>query len=66
MTGNNFTETLRKLRMEEASNLLMKSDDSIEKISEQIGYNSSDHFARTFRKYYGISPLKYRKKHQQY
>ncbi len=66
ITGDSFTETLRKLKMEEASNLLIQSDDSIEKISEQAGYHSSDHFTRTFRKYYGISPLKYRKKYRQY
>lgn len=66
ITGDSFSETLRKLKMEEAANLLIQSDDSIEKISEQAGYNSSDHFTRTFRKYYGISPLKYRKKHRQY
>ena len=66
ITGDSFTETLRKLKMEEASTLLIQTDDSIEKISEQAGYHSSDHFARTFRKYYGISPLKYRKKYRQY
>ena len=56
ITGENFTEIIRKLKMEEASDLLIQTDDPIEKISEQAGYNSSDHFARTFRKYYSISP----------
>lgn len=64
-TGNSFTEIIRMLKMEEAARLLIHSDDSIEKISEQAGFNSADHFARTFRKHYGISPLKYRKTHQQ-
>ncbi len=66
MTGSNFTEMITKLKMEEASRLLTQTDDSIEKISELAGYNSSDHFTRIFRKYYGVSPLKYRKKYRQY
>lgn len=66
MTGSNFTEMITKLKMEEASRLLTQTDDSIEKISELSGYNSSDHFTRIFRKYYGTSPLKYRKKYRQY
>lgn len=65
-TGENFTEIIKRLKMEEASSLLIQTDDPIEKISEQTGYNSSDHFARTFRNYYGISPMKYRKKNKQY
>lgn len=66
ITGDNFTEIIKRLKMEEASDLLIQTDYSIEKISEQAGYNSSDHFARTFRKYYGISPLNYRKKNRTY
>lgn len=66
VTGNSFVEIIRKLKMEEAAALLMDTDDSIEKISEKTGYSSSDHFARTFRNYYGISPMKYRKQHKQF
>ncbi len=66
VTGDSFSETIKKLKMEEASNLLIQTDDTIETISEHAGYNSSDHFARTFRQYYGISPLKYRKKNRKY
>lgn len=66
VTGNSFVEIIRKLKMEEAATLLINTDDSIEKISEKVSYSSSDHFARTFRKYYGISPMKYRKQHKQF
>lgn len=65
-TGKHFTEIIRQLKMEEAAHLLTQTDDSVEKISKHVGYSSSDHFARTFRNYYGISPLNYRKKNHRY
>lgn len=61
MTGENFTKMIRKQKMEKARHLLLKTKNSIEKISEETGYNSADHFSRVFRQYYGISPQKYRK-----
>ncbi|WP_261856302.1 AraC family transcriptional regulator [Clostridium folliculivorans] len=33
------------------------------KISELIGYNSSDHFSRTSKKYYDCSPYQYRQRY---
>ena len=61
MTGENFTKMIRKQKMEKARHLLLETKNSIEKISEETGYNSADHFSRVFRQYYGISPQKYRK-----
>lgn len=65
-TRNHFTEIIRQLKMEEAAHLLTQTDDFIEKISKYVGYSSSNNFARTFRNYYGISPLNYSKKSHQY
>jgi len=50
--------------MSDAIDYLKNTNMSIERISEIIGYNSSDHFSRTFKKYYNKSPQQYRKLQQ--
>lgn len=59
--GLNFVALTTELKMADAKNYLINTKLSIEKISEYIGYNSVDHFSRTFKKYYGKSPQQYRK-----
>lgn len=60
-TGVNFIDLITNLKMSNASDLLKNTDISIDKISRQVGYNSSDHFSRTFKKHYNCSPQQYRK-----
>ena len=64
-TDQSFSSVVRKLKMRAAVQLLETTNDSIEKIAEDVGYNSSDHFYRVFTDYYGMSPTKYRKIHQE-
>lgn len=64
LTGIPFTECLLKKRMQEASNLLVNTNIKVKNISENIGYNNTEHFTRLFRRYYGISPTAYRNVHQ--
>lgn len=64
LTGMSFTDYLLKKRMQAASNLLINTNIKIKSISEDIGYQSQEHFIRTFRKYYGVSPSAYRNTHQ--
>ena len=59
--GLNFVSLITKLKMADAKDYLMNTDLSIEKISEYVGYNTVDHFSRTFKKYYSKSPQQYRK-----
>ena len=61
-TGCTFSELLRNMKMEEAAKLLIETDESIESISIQTGFNSPDHFARTFKKHFRMAPSEYRKK----
>ncbi len=55
-------------RLEQAKRLLEKSDKAIKEISEECGFYDQNHFYRTFKKTYNISPSSYRalktKKHQ--
>lgn len=62
-TGSTFTDLVRTYRMEHALQLLENSRLTIEEIADRTGYNSADHFSRTFRRIYGTAPSVYRKKH---
>lgn len=61
--NQNFTEVLRTLKMNHAMDYLMNTSMKISEISDAVGYDSVDHFSRTFRKVYGMPPLEYRKQH---
>ena len=60
-TGLSFVEYLNGVRIKEAQRLLYKTDMSVSKISEAVGFNSTTHFGRVFKKIAGVSPLVYRK-----
>lgn len=47
-------------RIERAKKLLIQTNQSIEKICEQIGFQSQSHFTNVFRKIMGITPRAYR------
>ena len=61
--GQNITDYVIQKRMEAAENMLKLSDFPLPEISDILHFSSYSHFARTFRKYYGTSPKKYRDTH---
>lgn len=60
-TGFNFTELVRRMRLADAVDYLSNSDLKVSEISDLVGYNSADHFSRTFKAVYNMSPNEYRK-----
>lgn len=52
---------LLRIRMEYASKLLTETSQSIGDISVNCGYINCENFIRSYKKYYGVSPLQYRK-----
>ena len=52
---------LRQRRMERAAELLHTPGLSLETVAQAVGYSSVSQFAATFRRYYGVTPGKYRK-----
>lgn len=60
-TGMNFVNYLKNLRIEEAKNLLRRTDDRIRDISHKVGYENEHHFMKTFKAVCGMSPSEYRK-----
>ncbi|MCU6708759.1 AraC family transcriptional regulator [Paenibacillus sp. J5C_2022] len=60
-TGTNFKDYLNQLRMNKAKQLLATTDNKIQDVSSQVGYQSKNPFIRMFRKYTGMTPTEYRK-----
>ncbi len=56
MFGKTIYEYIRQLRMSNAKNLLENDDLSISQIAYMVGYINTSHFARAFRKEYGVNP----------
>jgi AraC family transcriptional regulator len=62
MTGETPQSYINRLRLEKAANLLVKSPVArITEIAFKCGFSSSAVFARSFKKYYGISASDYAK-----
>ena len=61
--NQSFTDVLRALKMGHAMDYLMNTSMKVSEIAEKVGYDSVDHFSRTFRKVYGMSPMEYKKIH---
>ncbi len=59
--NQNFTEVLRALKMNHAIEYLTNTSMKVSEIAEAVGYDSVDHFSRTFRKTYAMTPQEYRK-----
>lgn len=61
--GETVMSYLMDIRMEEAKKLLRNTDLKIYEISEKVGYEDPNYFGRVFKKYNGLTPIKYRVKY---
>lgn len=59
-TGQNFTKILQNIKLEKSCRLLASTNLSIMKICDTVGYANIEHYNRTFKKQYGITPSEYR------
>ena len=57
-----LSQYITHLRLEHAKQLLQDTDIPVTEIAMQSGYQNVSYFIRSFKKTYGVSPLKYRKK----
>ncbi len=60
--GITFTEYLTNTRISKASKLLKTTNKTVEKISEECGFQTSTYFCITFKKRMKLTPLQYRSK----
>lgn len=61
--SRNFVTLVTERRMKAASDLLLCTSMKIFEISQKCGYNDQHYFSYCFKKYYGMSPNKYREEH---
>jgi AraC-like DNA-binding protein len=57
---------VKSVRMHKAQTLLSQSRLSITQVGEKVGYPDIFHFSKIFKKTFGVSPLNYREKLQQW
>ncbi len=62
LTGETANEFLIRLRIEKAALLLVTSDNPVSDIAFACGFNSIEHFSRTFNNSFGVSPTDYRER----
>jgi len=60
LTGDGPINHLNRIRIEKATRLLKKTEDSITDIGFKCGFHSSQYFSRIFRDFTGISPRSFR------
>ena len=60
-TGTNLSDTINRLRLEMAQQLLLSANYSVLEISRLTGFTTDNYFCRWFRKHTGLSPHAYRK-----
>lgn len=60
VTGQSFMQLLTSFRIENAKQLLRDTTITVADIGASVGYESGEHFIRTFRKQTGCTPSEYR------
>ena len=63
-TGVNFNEYLKRLRIDEAKNLLEKGCYKVYEVAERCGFSDVKYFMKIFREETGMSPTEWSKKHE--
>ena len=59
-SGKTFGEHVANTRMKRAKTLLKNGNMTVENISYAVGYQNVEHFNRTFKKTFEMTPLQYR------
>ena len=58
--GTSFSAYLRAVRLRNAAELLARQPLTVRQVSLLVGYRQSAHFAKAFRRRYGVTPAEYR------
>ncbi len=59
--GMTFQEVVKNERMKRARAMLKETNQTVEAIAAEVGYENVEHFNRLFKKGYGMTPVQYRK-----
>lgn len=58
--GSSIAATIERVRMNRAGELVKETDEYIKEIAERTGYLNLNTFYKAFKRYYGVTPSKYR------
>ena len=61
-TGLSPLQYVHHVRLEEAKQLLEATDDPVEAVAEQVGYEDAGYFARLFKREVNLTPAQYRRR----
>ena len=59
--GKNYIDYITDLRIQRAKELLMDTNQTIQEIASEVGYNSQTYFCKVFKKIVGVSAGEYKK-----
>ena len=62
--GQSFSDTVRKMRLAQACQLLEQTDLPVANIAQRVGYENLSNFNRQFRHQHGLTPSEYRRNHR--
>ena len=62
-TGKTFIGWLTDYRMDQASRLLIETNEKSYIIAKSVGYTDPNYFSYVFKRRFGVSPSKYRTEH---
>jgi AraC-like DNA-binding protein len=63
--GTSYQALLDEVRKELAEWYLLQSSEPVEAIAERLGYMDTSNFSRTFRRWFGVSPARFRQGRKQ-
>ena len=63
ITGITVGEFIRNLRLKQAAELLAKGDVTVSQVTYALGMSNPTHFTAAFKRYFGVTPTEYMKKH---
>ena len=66
ISGKSFTDYISEKRMNKAKELLKNPSNKIRDISENLGFSSPGYFAKTFKRFFGVTPEDFRKSNGTY
>jgi 2-isopropylmalate synthase len=59
-SGETFGDIVKNIRMKKAKTLLKNTSMTVENISRTLGYDNVEHFSRSFKKTFDMTPIQYR------
>lgn len=66
LTGSTFSEYLKKLRLSQVVRLLKETEQSVQEIATQSGFESANSLLKSFKKEYGVSPTEFRRNNRHF